>query len=105
MSGKMTLRERSRALAQRHAKKLEPIERRTIAGIGGAAYGMLEKSGILPVSVKGVPTKPVVALLATLVELKSSGTVRRGAAALADGLTFAYAMEAAKAGNFIAGDE
>lgn len=103
MSGKLTIRERSKALALRHERKLEPIVRRSLAGATGGAIGFLEHKGILPIEVGGVPTKPVLALVGTLIELNTRGMMRKSASAFADACAAVYAFEAARDGKLIAG--
>jgi hypothetical protein len=67
--------------------------------------GLLEKNNILPVSIAGVPTKPVIAVLAHLVAGSTSGTMHRVLSAAGDSTLAVYAHQAARIGGLIAGDE
>lgn len=80
-----------------------PVE--TISAfLAGAAVGTLERSGFLPATVLGMPTKPLIAAGAYLLgsgRLGSMGdSVAHGAA---DGIAGAYGYAAGKGGTLIAG--
>jgi hypothetical protein len=91
---------------RRKLKSVEPLRAASAMG-GGAAVGVLEKRGIVPASVLGFPTKPLVAAAAYLVGYTSalgSGTAAVGMG-VGDGVMGAYGYAAAKAGTLIAGDD
>lgn len=100
--------ERARAGVGRlraRVKGAEPLRAMSAFG-GGAIVGTLEQRGVVPTTVVGLPTKPVVAVIAYAVAAQSSigSTTHTVLSGMADGVLGAYGYAAGKARTLIAGD-
>ena len=102
MSAIETYKRRSANLAAR--LRAAPTERKMGLALAGATIGNLEKRGTLPMTLMGLPTKPVLAVLAGLVEANSAGMMHKVASAVADATIAAYFYKVGLGGTFIAGE-
>jgi hypothetical protein len=88
---------------RQRSQQLEPVTALGAFG-GGATAGALERSGMLPTSLGGIPVKPVIAGLLLLTAPRSStiGAALRGAGY---GIAGAYGYNSGKSGTLIAGED
>lgn len=94
----------SMARIRARMRQQEPIRALGAFG-GGAAVGALERSGILPPSIVGFPSKPIVAAVVYAGASALSGTWAAAARGAGAGIFGAYGYAAGKSGTLIAGDD
>lgn len=84
--------------------KAAPTERKVGLALAGASLGALERRGTIPVTLMGLPSKPMIAFVASIVEANSSGMMLKVAGAIADSTIAAYFYKVGLGGTFIAGE-
>ncbi len=97
--------ERARHAMSRMRQRTRQLEPVTAFGAfsGGATAGVLERQGMLPTSLGGMPVKPAIAGLLLLTA--GSGTVGAVVRGAGYGVLGAYGYNAGKSGTLIAGEE
>ncbi len=103
LARRSTLAHRAQALAvakMRHMR--HPVEEAAVAALAGVALAFLETK--LPMSIAGVPSKPLLVAGAVAIELNSKGRMREAAKALAMAGAGVYGYNAFKTRSLIAGN-
>lgn len=101
---KTSIAHRMSAVRARAHQGAEKIERGATIGLVSFLIGVAEKKGALPITIAGVPSKPLLAALGYLAAANVKGAGKRVALASADSFVAIYSYDAAKAGSFIAGE-
>lgn len=106
MSSKLEKARSSMTNLRRRIEGREPIRAASAFG-AGAIVGTLERRGTLPITVVGLPVKPLLALGGYTIAMQSAQGRNMHAifAGAGDGLAGAYGYAAGKAGTLIAGGD
>jgi len=96
---------KARSAGLRAKLKSAPTERKVGLALAGATLGNLERRGTIPITIMGLPSKPMIAVAAGLVEANSGGMMQRVAGIIADATIAVYFYKVGHGGSFIAGME
>jgi hypothetical protein len=102
MATSLAKRAHAIATARLRAHK-HPVEDRALSALAGVGLAFIESK--IPLSVLGIPSKAVITIAATAIEMQSKGRIKQAAEALGNASAAVYGYAALKTHTLIAGEE